>query len=147
MGLIALDPNQRSPERDACWILRPSMTIDEAPVGLALNARHAFVRLPYQCRLLGGFEDVLTAATGTTLTGNIALENQGGDVDLTASSDDLKATGRMAIDVADENVLTLHDASKNPVDIVLDIDASTAPVAPLVLACGFYVSRTEYNRV
>lgn len=136
--VLAISRNQRTVEFDGVWMWRES----ETPTIVTAD-RNALFQLPKGSRILGGFIDVESAATGTTVTGTINLENDGGDVAL-ATDVNLKAAGRTAIDVADEGI-EADVGTGTSVDVVLDITSSSPGNAP-VITVGLEVARPNYLR-
>jgi hypothetical protein len=108
--------------------------------------RQALFRLPTGTRLLHGFIDVTVIDSGTALTGDLFLEQDAGDLLLTATARNLAALGRTAIDVPDEGVLTDHLADGTPIDLTLVIDTSTAPGGDAVVTVGINVAREDYDK-
>ena len=150
MGLIAIDPNQGTVYRDGCWLWRTDLLLDS----VAAASRQALWRLPTGTRVLGGLIDVTTFDSGTVLTGTVNLENNGGDVLLTAAAAIVLDTAvkRLAFtfneaDTGDApGVLTAHDSAGTPVDVVLDIVTSTAPGSDAVITAGLFVARVDYDK-
>lgn len=140
MAELALDRNQRTPEKDGVWMFRRQVTL-----GIVTGNRNAMFDLPKGCHVLGGFVTIETAAGGT-VTAVLNLENDGGDVALFASALDLTAAAgtKKQIDVADEGV-EVDVGTGTSVAAVLDV-TSTTPTGTSVVTAGLLVARSSYTR-
>jgi hypothetical protein len=139
--VLTADRHQKHALDEGTWLVRVCTPT------IANTDRNVLFTLPKDARILDAQVRVDTAATGTTVTGTVNLENTGGDIALSGAID-LKTAGGHAnnvIPTTAKGAKVIPATASSTVDVVLDV-SSTAPANAPVIMVAVLVAGINQDR-